>query len=116
MPVVIRMEMWSYKTLHKEMVKQLFRTTSICVESLELLIDKLDGELKSFVAIIENAIQKQEPEYGIQSCDMYPGKSVFFGIVFQICINKAFVYLDFIVNSILHQVKPSKIAKWKSKI
>ncbi|CAG8734446.1 11275_t:CDS:2, partial [Rhizophagus irregularis] len=37
------------------MVKQLFRTTSICVESLELLIDKLDGELKSFVAIIENA-------------------------------------------------------------
>ncbi|UZO26437.1 uncharacterized protein OCT59_018662 [Rhizophagus irregularis] len=84
------------------MVKQLFRTTSICVESLELLIDKLDGELKSFVAIIENAIQKQEPEYGIQSCDMYPGKSVFFGIVFQICINKAFVYLDFIVNSILH--------------
>ncbi|CAB4443399.1 unnamed protein product [Rhizophagus irregularis] len=69
------MEMWPYETLYKEMVifilltlalqlccnfspihvKQLFGTTSICVESLELLIDKLDGELKSFVAIIEIA-------------------------------------------------------------
>ncbi|POG80573.1 hypothetical protein GLOIN_2v1471346 [Rhizophagus irregularis DAOM 181602=DAOM 197198] len=79
------------------------------VESLELLIDKLDGELKSFVAIIEivsrwkiineekwlessknkGACNFDEPEHGVQSCDMCPGKSVFFGVVFQICINKA---------------------------
>ncbi|GBC31539.2 kinase-like domain-containing protein [Rhizophagus irregularis DAOM 181602=DAOM 197198] len=45
MPVVTRMEMWPYETIIRDYID--------LVESLELLIDKLDGELKSFVAIIE---------------------------------------------------------------
>uniref|UniRef100_U9UAP3 Uncharacterized protein n=1 Tax=Rhizophagus irregularis (strain DAOM 181602 / DAOM 197198 / MUCL 43194) TaxID=747089 RepID=U9UAP3_RHIID len=37
----------------------------------------------------KGACNFDEPEHGVQSCDMCPGKSVFFGVVFQICINKA---------------------------